>query len=448
MQDSELQVRVSTGHNYLETLPGGRNREKARTGHAPQQTGIVVCRSTDRTQSRLNRPQPPALSAHMPLAAHEYNTPAAQQTSNSDSTRSTIKPHQANTIPDQQKLIDPDLPTHDETSVPICRLPTEIIGSIAGLCGSTQDIVNLMKCNRHLHYVLGESLLHFAVQDNAPRWVIRAVYDGNLELLQALHRHGARLADQLGIDGWCYHPMELQYHIHSCKADPDFRLLPSFQALHVAAVRGHEHVVSWLVNQGAPLNGDSKMLWLYKPWNWKALFKRVNLRARTPLHAALCERHWSAAKTLMEKGAAADSLSSTRVGFTALHFALQFECLDLVKLVLEYGRCDLDAADAKGRTAIGLALSLPLGAIEFTNQCIRLLVAAGASPAVETISDVVPASRRDEVGAGNLSPLHLAVMRVNKEATLMLLGAGADVNCLPGGQAYLQRAFRMSSLHH
>ncbi len=96
--------------------------------------------------------------------------------------------------------------------------------------------------------------------------------------------------------------------------------------LHLAAFFGHDEVVTWLINHGAPLN----------------LFSRNN-QTNQPLHAAVAARHAQIAIDLICAGAPVNIEAN---GFTPLMLACANEMTELVEFLLEHGADPAYRSDA------------------------------------------------------------------------------------------------------
>ena len=89
----------------------------------------------------------------------------------------------------------------------------------------------------------------------------------------------------------------------------------NYTALHHACIRGHQNVVTMLLDKGADVNA-------------------VSAQGETPLHAAALMGRFFIVKSLLQKGANIN-IADHR-GYTALMFAIREGHEDVVKLLLNY----------------------------------------------------------------------------------------------------------------
>ncbi|KAF4820498.1 Ankyrin repeat and SOCS box protein 5 [Colletotrichum siamense] len=166
----------------------------------------------------------------------------------------------------------------------------------------------LARVNRYLHSIFQAELYRAAVKYWASEITIFAAAKGNLETLQVAAKYGARLQDFYLAD-----PTEevehrwasaLREHLppQACWATP----------LHLAAHKGHYHVVKWLVAQGVDINAAGRLICDCRPVGSRVPVPRPladhrhpmsDYPAWTPLHHAICGGHTSVAKLLLIAGA-------------------------------------------------------------------------------------------------------------------------------------------------
>ncbi|KAF4903768.1 Ankyrin repeat and SOCS box protein 5 [Colletotrichum fructicola] len=166
----------------------------------------------------------------------------------------------------------------------------------------------LARVNRYLHSIFQAELYRAAVKHWASEITIFAAAKGNLETLQVAAKYGARLQDFYLAD-----PTEevehrwasaLREHLppQACWATP----------LHLAAHKGHYHVVKWLVAQGVDINAAGRLICDCRPVGSRVPVPRPVADHRhpmsdhpawTPLHHAICGGHTSVAKLLLIAGA-------------------------------------------------------------------------------------------------------------------------------------------------
>lgn len=156
-------------------------------------------------------------------------------------------------------------------------------------------------------------------------------------------------------------------------------------ALHVAAARGHHHVVSVLLDRGAAIN-------------------ELALDGSAPLHVACENGHDIIVGLLLKHKARMDAAGVN--GLAPLHIATRKGALSIVEMLLKH-RVRYDApVKATGMTALMMAC------MHSHSEIVELLLDSGADPHAE-----------DQDGN---TPLHFAVADGNYRATYLLLTAGAD----------------------
>lgn len=164
----------------------------------------------------------------------------------------------------------------------------------------------------------------------------------------------------------------------------DFEKTP----LHMAAETGRLPLVTYLVEQGADVNG----LMRYK---------------QTPLHLAAVGGHKEVAAFLLDHGAATDS---DQWDETPLHAAAQYGQKEMIVLLLDHG-ANINAKDEHGEPPIEDAATV--GNLEVY----QLLVARGAKVDVGT-------------NKNGFSILYSACVGGNIEIIKDLIDRGADVNAV------------------
>ena len=111
---------------------------------------------------------------------------------------------------------------------------------------------------------------------------------------------------------------------------------------------------------------------------------RDGTNGRTPLHEASIERDVAACRRLLDAGA--DPNVADRGGWTALHFAAQFQATGIVAVLLAAG-ARVDLCDSNGNSALFTAVFNSRGA----GEVIRQLRDAGADPKIPNKVGVTPA---------------------------------------------------------
>ncbi|KAB5583602.1 ankyrin repeat-containing domain protein [Coniochaeta sp. 2T2.1] len=337
----------------------------------------------------------------------------------------------------------------------ITDLPIEVLENIAGhlvQLGVGADRTNFMRTHSMIRHKLVEYLLFDAVQNARPRTIVGAVANGRLDLLKAFHSKGLRLDTRYGTNSYDrYDPSQyLKYRrsrITFLEPDSDVQMPQSLQPLHLAVVLHHENIVSWLVEEiGVPLNEPCKELHLFRDLSGAPAGDRLP----TPLNLAMSLGDLTMVEALLKKGATLYNDFTT-----PLHLAVtQRGCsrLDMVKLVLKHLPGDIDAINLGGMSALGTAVDKRT-TDQYREECVRLLLEAGASLTVESRFDAIPEHQLrladpglDDGAIVQLLPLHIAVMSDNYEVVLALLEAGADLNSVSEGHTALHCAFRNTSL--
>ena len=109
-----------------------------------------------------------------------------------------------------------------------------------------------------------------------------------------------------------------------------------FTPLHKAAIQGHERIIQLLLSHMADV--DSR-----------------NYLGFTPLHLASQEGHLGSVLTLLQAGA--DPLLPNNFGALPIHMAAQHNHSEVVKIMIEQGRCSPDQVTLQ-----------PLSPLVFTSQ--------------------------------------------------------------------------------
>ncbi|KAB5566787.1 ankyrin repeat-containing domain protein [Coniochaeta sp. 2T2.1] len=247
---------------------------------------------------------------------------------------------------------------------PFLRLPLEMLFTIADHC-TPADIVRLMACNRELEDKLRCHLLHIDITRNGASAVPWAAFHGHLNLLKDLQAHGASLTGHWGVppDRDRRHHSTLDWKVDyglEYAPDPGRNMRMTFSALHAATVAGHDNVVSWLLDRGAEIDGECKLMCVCDLGRTvQGVWPCVGETGWTALHLAYCYGHDSTAALLLDRGADRHNLSSTYPGVNALHTAIRTGSLAHVKMLLDPNQrfsIDPNAADSRGVKAVATAV--------------------------------------------------------------------------------------------
>jgi ankyrin repeat protein len=351
------------------------------------------------------------------------------------------------------------------------RLPPEILLEIAEYCNES-DLRNLMACNRHFYGTLHQRFLRLAVPRCGGQCVQQAAYDGNLPLLRTLHNAGAPLAGQWGIwnSGQLFPPPSTGQLAKLCRPDPSCAHWQIFTALDLAVLgrnwsnpkpknqAEYLDVVSWLIDNGVNVDGNHRDLPYpkYGPY----LHDTPNLDMSpfwvrwTALSLAISRKDEVLANLLIHKGASLGKVTFPFLeGVTALRVAVATRSIGMIKLVLNFQGCDVNAVDPVGKTALWQAINSSDYTFpawnrykgcqrNFDTLCPRLLLNAGASLSIEDHTYSLPWTQlvsdrllqnQPPLGSFSILPMHTAAKSGNFQAMVVLIKAGADVNSLSGG---------------
>lgn len=113
---------------------------------------------------------------------------------------------------------------------------------------------------------------------------------------------------------------------------------------------------------------------------------------RTALIKAIIERETEIAKLCIEYGADCNQIDDIS-GITALHFAVQHQLIEVVKLLVE-NQADIEAVDVNGNTPLSDAVFYSEG----KGEIIKLLLAHGADRNKENYHGVSPLSLAKNIG--------------------------------------------------
>ncbi|OIW31662.1 ankyrin [Coniochaeta ligniaria NRRL 30616] len=312
--------------------------------------------------------------------------------------------------------------THHGSRSRLLRLPTELLFCIADVC-TPASVLNLVCCNKYLHELLYGFFRRLGVTAYGGGAIPWAANRGDLEFLQLLHHHGGRIFQQWGLkDHGAMYEKRIPFESVP-DPEPQHQFRDRVSPLHLATMRGHDHIVSWLIDAGADVND---------PCMWRGDLDNA-------LSLAFTAAHDSTAKILIEKGAAIVT-TATAGDYTmpTLELAISSSALEATKLLLTLESCLIDEPDTEYTNPLGRVLlccqenrSYDYVDMDF----LRLLLTAGASltMAIETRQIFLP--------------LHCAVLEGSCEAALLLLDAGADPKSESAGYQPLHCAFNPSRYH-
>jgi ankyrin repeat protein len=313
----------------------------------------------------------------------------------------------------------------------LLRLPIELLFCIADFC-TPVSLLDLVCCNKYLHGQLYSVFRRLGVTAYGGRAILWAASSGHLEFLQFLHRYGAPIFRKWNSD--CFENDAASKYLQ----EPEFNYEILLSPLHLACSWGKDHVVSWLIDNGADVN---------EPCLWE-MDDGFRPDPEDPLSVALYFRHDSTAKLLIEKGAATvttvtvtDRVRDGWFSSTTLQRAVQCSLFETTKLLLTREPRTVDEVDAQGITPLGQLLlhGTSRGADERVDvdlAFLRLLLTRGASLATPTCL----LWQRD-----GILPLHCAMLEGSYGAALLMLDAGADPNSTSAGYQPLHCAFNPSA---
>ncbi|XP_055604737.1 rabankyrin-5 [Uranotaenia lowii] len=223
--------------------------------------------------------------------------------------------------------------------------------------------------------------------------------------------------------------------------DTNIRTLDEKCALHFALMPPHTDgppfdLARRLIERGAEPNmiaadtGDSLLHTLTKQrlqdagvfFAEYANLNHVNKSGLTVLHLASANGLPELVKALLEKGASPNLQSNVTELKSAVHFAVEFNQLDVISAFINHKENyskQLEAIDFNLKNAMGdspLSLSLALG----YNDLVPLLIKGGA--------DVNARNGQD------MTLLHQAILKEDSKTAVFLLNQGADMNALTADQ--------------
>ncbi|KAJ8674507.1 hypothetical protein QAD02_005769 [Eretmocerus hayati] len=182
---------------------------------------------------------------------------------------------------------------------------------------------------------------------------------------------------------------------------------PSWGPLHLAALLGHEDLLSILLDKGAEKKIEN-------------IWETKNDEEWTPLHCAAWENHERALKILLERGAKLEA--RTKDGFTALHLAAKHGCKEAVEMILEYAEEHLINPDG-----IEGILNSECGENKLTP--LHLAVESNWFDVVQTLSSYSGINLNAKTADGR-TPLHIASKEGYRKCIKVLLEEGANIKDL------------------
>ncbi|KAI8720644.1 hypothetical protein NCS52_00510100 [Fusarium sp. LHS14.1] len=191
-------------------------------------------------------------------------------------------------------------------------------------------------------------------------------------------------------------------------------------AMHVAASRGHNHILQILLDHGGGINSWARTEKIRVADCWASTFRR----SVSPLYTAIERGNDHTVRFLLDKGASLvvekpdlnkPVVPSQQRRLNAVHIAAKYGRFHLVReLHLEHG-VNINLPDRAGNTALAYAMETP-----YNIDSIEYLVSKGADL---TLAD-----------DGGLTPLHRAItFPYSEEAqyiVLILIQAGAELDAL------------------
>ncbi|KAL7781120.1 ankyrin repeat-containing domain protein [Trichoderma afarasin] len=222
--------------------------------------------------------------------------------------------------------------------------------------------------------------------------LLHAIWNGNVAVVEALLKAGARLdvTDDLGGT-----PL---FYATSYRREAIVKLLLKHGATPIS-----EDKMATKLFFSAVEKGDAQVVKLFLDSGFD-----IESRERgnqTPLLLALKMEHRDVIRVLLDQGANIEVKDER--GYTPLHSAIIYGDINIIQLFLNNG-ADINSVDLKGRTPLSYA-------IESENiQIVQLLVDSGA--------DI------DSVHSNARTPLYYAIESKNREIVDLLLHRGANIN--------------------
>lgn len=272
--------------------------------------------------------------------------------------------------------------------MPILDLPNELLLIISGAL-AREDLHSLYQTNRRFRILLTSLLfagidplqvLHWAAETAHETLLLLAIYNGAAVSAQTAEY------EHLTAEDWAvikYNNLVLELRLQA-SADKTCVDVYRLNALHRAALAGHESIVWILLGQGPDVLARTS-------------------RGDTSLHCASASGHVAVVEILL---GGVDINDRGRRGCTPLHVAAMQGHEDVVRLLIVRG-ADLEATNDEGVTPLHVAAWRGHVGIA------RMLLGGGADVAA-----------RDLQGC---TALHHAARGGREEMAVMLLAAGADL---------------------
>lgn len=273
-------------------------------------------------------------------------------------------------------------------TMPILDLPNELLLIISEAL-AREDLHSLYQTNRRFRILLTSLLfagidplqvLHWAAETAHETLLLLAIYNGAAVSAQTAEYEHLTAKDWAVIK---YNNLVLELRLQA-SADKTCFDVYRLNALHRAALAGHESIVWILLGQGPDVLARTS-------------------RGDTPLHCASASGHVAVVEILL---GGVDIDDRGWRGCTPLHFAAMQGHEDVVRLLIVRG-ADLEARNDEGATP------LHVGAWRGHVGIVRMLLGGGADVAV-----------RDSQGC---TALQHAAKGGREEVAVMLLAAGADL---------------------
>jgi len=268
----------------------------------------------------------------------------------------------------------------------------------------------------------GWNVFHDAIREGRLK-TIKFLYTQNTSVLNAPTSELSEIKTPLHIAALCRNVKTVQMLL-DFGADTTIEALNKWNALHYAAQGGHPKIIEILYKKNSSL--------LNAPVNTEA----------TPLHVALCNQNFDAARKLLDLGA--NTGSKDVDGWTPLHYAAKNCDAKMIELLYKYNKNLLNDKDLSGCTPLHSA------ALNNNQEAIKKLIDLGANPHLVDIDGQTPLhlltgednsntiellykSDKSLINARSNSkttPIHITALNGDLGGTKTLLRLGADSNLL------------------